>query len=94
MHKGSFIRHFLQKGQRVATNLSIRDPKIAVYGKRLTSRNFFVIKSKSRTVECLSYTIYYRNLKCCFKTLCMTTETLSLMGISLGHPSLDVRVDV
>ena len=24
----------------------------------------------------------------------MTTETLSLMGNSLGHPSLDVRVDV
>ena len=28
------------------------------------------------------------------KTPCMTTETLSLMGNSLGHPSLDVRVDV
>ena len=24
----------------------------------------------------------------------MTTETLSLMGNSLGHPSLDVQVDV
>ena len=24
----------------------------------------------------------------------MTTETLSLMGNSLGHPSLDVHVDV
>ena len=72
----------------------IRDLKIAVYGKRITSRNCFVIKSKSRTVKCLSYTIYYRNLKCCSKTLCMATETLSLMGNSLGHPSLDVRVDV
>ena len=67
----------------------IRDLKIAVYGKRLTSRNCFVIKSKSWTVKCLSYTIYYRNLKCCSQTPCMTTETLSL-----GHPSLDVRVDV
>ena len=73
---------------------SNRDLKIAVYGKRLTSRNFFVIKSKSWTVKCLSYTIYYRNLKRCFKTLCMTTKTLSPMGISLGHPSLDVRVDI
>ena len=35
--------------------------------------------------------IYYKNLKCCTKTPCMTTETLSLMGNSLGHLSLDVR---
>ena len=35
-----------------------RDFKIVVYGKRLISRNFFVIKSRSRTVKCSSYTIY------------------------------------
>ena len=69
----------------------IRDLKIAVYGKRLTSRNSFVIKSKLWTVKCSSHTIYNKNLKCCTKTPCMTTETLSLMGNSLGHPSLDVR---
>ena len=38
--------------------------------------------------------IYYKNLKCCTKTPCTTTETSSLMGNNLGHPSLDVRVDV
>ena len=27
-------------------------------------------------------------------TPCMATETLPLMGNRLGHPSLDVRVDV
>ena len=75
-------------------NTYIRDLKIAVYGKRLTSRNSFIIKSKSWTVKCSSHTIYYRNLKCCSKTPCMTTKTLSLMGNSLGHPSLDVQVDV
>ena len=71
-----------------------RDLKTAVYGKQLTSRNSFVIKSKSSTVKYSSNTIYYKNLKCCTKTPCMTTETLSLMGNSLGHPLLDVRVDV
>ena len=71
-----------------------RDLKISVYGKRLTSRNSFVIKSKSWTVKCSGHTIYYKNLKCCNKTPCMTIETLSLMGNSLGHLSLDVRVDV
>ena len=74
--------------------MDTRDLKIAVYGKRLTSRNSFVIKSKSRTVKYLSNTIYYKNLKCYTKTPCMTTETLSLMGNSLGQPLLDVRVDV
>ena len=39
------------------------------------------------------YAIYYMNLKC-YTIPCMTTETLSLMGNGLGHPSLDVRVDV
>ena len=68
---------------------------IVVYGKRLISRTSFVIKSKSWTMKCSSYTIYLlKNLKCCTKTPCMTTETLSLTGNSLGHPSLDVRVDV
>ena len=32
--------------------------------------------------------------KCCTTTPCMTSETLSLIRNSLGHPSLDVRVDV
>ena len=41
-----------------------------------------------------SNTICYKNLKCCTKTPCMTTQTLSPMGNSLGHPLLDVRVDV
>ena len=36
----------------------------------------------------------YKNLKCCTKTPCMTTKTLSLMGNSLGHPLLDIRVVV
>ena len=44
------------------------------------------------------FELYYlgllKNLKCCTKTPCMTTETLSLMGNSLGHPSLDVHIDV
>ena len=34
------------------------DLKMVVYGKRLTSRIFFDIKSKSRTVKRSSYTIY------------------------------------
>ena len=71
-----------------------RDLKIAVYGKRLTSRNSFVIKSKSLIVKSSSHTIYYKNLKCCTKILCMTSDTLSLIGNSLRHPSLDVRLDV
>ena len=42
----------------ITGNTNNRDLKIAVYGKRLTSRNFFVIKSKSWTVKCSSHTIY------------------------------------
>ena len=37
---------------------------------------------------------FFKNLKCCTKTPSMTTETLTLMGNSFGHPLLDVRVDV
>ena len=69
-----------------------RDLKIAVYGKRLTSRNSFVIKSKSSTVKYSSNTIYHKNLKCCTKTPCMTTETLSLMGNSLGIHCLTLEM--
>ena len=72
----------------------LTDLKIAVYGKRLTARDSFVTESKSWTVKYSSNTIYYKNLKCCTKTPCMTTETLSLMGNNLGHPLLDVRVDI
>ena len=35
-----------------------------------------------------------KNLKCYTMTPCMTGETFSLIGSSLGHQSLDVRVDV
>ena len=49
----------------VWTGSDIRDLKIAVNGKRLASRNSFVIKSKSWTVKYSSNTIYYKNLKCC-----------------------------
>ena len=39
-----------------------KDLKIAVYGKRLTSKTASVIKSKSWTVKCSIRTIYYKNL--------------------------------
>ena len=38
---------------------------------------------------------FLRNLKCFTKTSCITTETASLMGNSLGHGwTLGFRVDV
>ena len=58
------------------------------------NNKFLCNKIKIMNREVLSNTIYYKNLKCCTTTPCMTTETLSLMGNSLGHPLLDGRVDV
>ena len=42
----------------------IKDLKIDVYGKRLTSDPLFAIKTKSLTVKCFTYRIYskYRKL--------------------------------
>ena len=54
----------------------------------LLQRNFL------RLVVCRKRDAALRPLKCCTKTPCMTPETLSLMGNGLGHPLLDVRVDV
>ena len=53
----------------------IRDLKIDVYGKRLTSDTLFAIKTKSLTVKCFTYGIYskYRELR--IETLCLRTET-------------------
>ena len=68
--------------------------ELNVDGKRLTSDYFFVIKSKSSTVKYWRHAIYLKHLKCCTKSLCVITETVSLMGNSSMPQSLEVRVDL
>ena len=43
-----------------AVYISIRDLKIVVYGKRLTSDTLFATKTKSLTVKCFTYRIYLK----------------------------------
>ena len=57
----------------------IRDLKIDVYGKRLTSHTLFAIKTKLLTVKCFTYTIYSKERKRRTETLCLTTETWRLI---------------
>ena len=52
--------------------------KIDVYGKRLTSDTLFALKTKTFTVKCFTYTIYYRKLRT--ETLCLATETWRLIS--------------
>ena len=56
---------------------SIRDLKIVVYSKRLTSETLFAIKTKSLTVKCITYGIYSKYRKLRIDTL--TTETRRLI---------------
>ena len=60
---------------RICCPNSIRDLKIVVYGKRLTSDTLFAIKIKSLTVKCITYRIYSKYRKLRIDTPCLTTET-------------------
>ena len=50
-------------------------PKIAVYGKRLTSDTLFAVKTKPLTVKCFTYTIYSNDQKRRTEILCFTAVT-------------------
>ena len=52
------LMQYKKKSERKPVYLIETLIKIDVYGKRLTSRISFEIKSKSRTVKCSSHTIY------------------------------------
>ena len=74
---------FLQRDLHIneQSGINIRDLKIAVYGKRLTSIKKFLF-DKMIIMNCKMFELYK-------DTLYMTTETLALMGNSFG-----VRVEV
>ena len=57
----------------------IRDLKIVVYSKRLTSDTLFAIKTKSLAVKCITYRIYSKYRKLSMETPCLTTETWRLI---------------
>ena len=57
----------------------IRDLKIVVYGKRLTSDTLFAIKTKSLTGKCITYRIYSKYRKLCTETPCLSTEIWQLI---------------
>ena len=57
----------------------IRDLKIVVYGKRLTSDTLVAIKAKSLTMKCITYKIYSKYGKLRTETPCLTTETWRLI---------------
>ena len=61
--------------------LAIRDLKIVVYGKRLTSDTLYAIKTKSLslTVKCITHKICSKYRKLCIETTCLTTETWRLI---------------
>ncbi len=56
----------------------------------------YFLCNKIKIINCEMFQPYdiLKGLKCCTKTLCMTTETLPLMGNSSMPQSLDVLVDV
>ena len=56
----------------------IRDLKIVVYSKRLTSDTLFAIKTKSLTMKYITYRIYSTYRKLSMETPCLTTETWRL----------------
>ena len=57
----------------------IRDLKIVVYSKRLTSDTLFAINAKSLTMKCITYRIYSKYRKLSMDTPCLTTETWRLI---------------
>ena len=57
----------------------IRDLKIVVYGKRLTSDTLLAINTKSLTVKYITYRIYSKYRKLRVETPCLTTETWRLI---------------
>ena len=57
----------------------IRDLKIVVYGKRLTSDTLYAKKTKSLTVKCFTCRIYSKYRKLRIETPCLTTETWRLI---------------
>ena len=59
----------------------IKDLKIVVYGKRLTSDTLLAIKAKSLIVKCFTYRIYLKYRKLRIETPCLTTETWRLIMI-------------
>ena len=60
-------------------HINIRDLKIDVYGKRLTSDTLFAITTKCLTMKCFTYTIYSKDCKLRTETLCLITDTLRLI---------------
>ena len=68
----------------------IRDLKIDVYGKRLTSDTLFAIKTKSLTVKCFTYRIYSKYRKLHTETLCLIIETWRLILNDFLLTQLDV----
>ena len=72
--------HYSYKGMGARTQLAvIRDHKIVVCGKRLTSDTLLAIKTKSLTVKYVTYRIYSQYRKLHVETPCLTTETWRLI---------------
>ena len=71
----------LEGGGRGRQAVHIRDLKIVVYDKRLTSDTLLAIKTKSLTVKYITYRVYskYRKLRIDLETPCLTTETWRLI---------------
>ena len=68
----------------------IRDLKIVVYGKRLTSDTLFTIKTKSLTGKCITYRIYSKYQKLRTETPCLSTEIWRLILNDFLLTKLDV----
>ena len=75
------LRHWRGGGGGGGKQWHIRDLKIVVYDKRLTSDTLLAIKTKSLTVKYITYRVYskYRKLRIDLETPCLTTETWRLI---------------
>ena len=73
------LLNVLKHGSVSWRKIYIRDLKIVVYGKQLTSDTLLGIKTKSLTVKYITYRIYSKYRKLRIKTPCLITETWPLI---------------